>query len=276
MTTGIATALAEVLELQDQPDQAYDVYSDALVTLRNAYERLNHPERHRAVQLAYKLGTMAKQCGKAADEEERYLVFAVEEMLKLLLEVQQDPKLRNSLGSSEPFSLGQIPLPSWISKTDVGAPLEALAAFYKEAGKFEYVSVSSFVSFLNVSQLRHASIPSSHLTDDTTRLYPSARPVSRSALPFCSIGILNTYSGAEFMGHLAETILLRSTSPESLHQAEVWAQSGLSILQEAQKSSRKEPICDTALVAAFINVATLQEVQHLEVDRQVLFLTRLR
>ena len=71
------------------------------------------------------------QLGEA--EEEKWLTWSVEEVLKLA----------KAIGSSKPGSdseenqlvLSDLELPKWASMTDIGAPLESLGAFYARTGK---------------------------------------------------------------------------------------------------------------------------------------------
>lgn len=158
MITAIGMALADVMEIRNEHQKAYDVYVDAFKVLEKANEEvgLTGSERLRAVAIGHKLGGMVETCGKTTEEEAKWLVFAVEEILKLVRDAQKDKKLqgRGPVSSiSKPLSLGEIELPDWIRKTDVGAPLESLAAFYRRTGNYEYVARyhRTFVSLCIIS-----------------------------------------------------------------------------------------------------------------------------
>jgi hypothetical protein len=128
--TGIAVDLAGELEEDGKPQEAFELYSDALNLVRNASpERLSGRERLRAVSLAVKLGQLAEPCALPVEDEEKIRVFAVEETLKLLMDLRPD--------ESQPLDFFKLKLPNWISKTDVGVPLQELGDFYGRVGKLE-------------------------------------------------------------------------------------------------------------------------------------------
>jgi hypothetical protein len=99
---------------------------------------LSNEERLRRVALAYKLGQLASE--RDLDEEEKWLLWAVEEVLRLtglgMTNASSDTNTRmhENSGSS---ALDDLELPSWMSKTDLGAPLEALGALYAKKGRIE-------------------------------------------------------------------------------------------------------------------------------------------
>lgn len=151
--SGIAIALAEVLESSNRPSEAYETYSAALAQLRasQATGKLSGKERMRAVALAHKLGEMAEVYQRGAEEAEEFLTFAVEEVLRIIkdgqagIEVEAKGKERaeeDEVGTM----LAELELPWWVSKIDVAAPLEALGRFYAQEGKSEYVFPIFYVS----------------------------------------------------------------------------------------------------------------------------------
>lgn len=99
---------------------------------------LSDEERLRRVALAYKLGQLSSE--QDVDEEEKWLIWAVEEVLRLSQlgkrNADSDTKTKSHgyLGSSV---LDELELPTWMSKADVGAPLEALGTLYAKKGKIE-------------------------------------------------------------------------------------------------------------------------------------------
>lgn len=82
----------------------------------------------RAVAIACKLGEMAE----GTNDEERWLVWAVEEMLRTLRDADV------SLGL-DPGSDAELVLPEWANAIDVGAPVQALGSYYARVGKVECV-----------------------------------------------------------------------------------------------------------------------------------------
>lgn len=115
-------------------------------------------ERMRAVAIASKLGEMAETFQQPAAEEERLLVFAVEEMLRVVRSLQSAKDDSSPLSllanlvsgenaatkteaaeqDDEKVVLADLNLPKWVTVTDVGAPIEALGAFYSRVGQIEY------------------------------------------------------------------------------------------------------------------------------------------
>lgn len=141
--SGIAIALAGVLEAADKPKEAYEAYTAALQELQGA-QGLSGKERLRAVAVAHKLGEMAEAYQRPEDEEERWLVYAVEEVLRALRDEGVDTQLATPThGADQELKTvaAELELPKWVAKTDVVAPLTALGAFYNRTGKQECVSL---------------------------------------------------------------------------------------------------------------------------------------
>jgi hypothetical protein len=160
--SGIAVAYAEILEALSRPREAYEVYLDALQRLRHAaqpdpstpapnfqpFPAPTHRERMRAVALASRLGAMAEEWSLPLADEEAYLTYAVEEMLRVMRDVGGEPgglaaALFGSLTKREDVQddaavvLSSLSLPAWVSTADVGAPLENLGNFYSRTGRYE-------------------------------------------------------------------------------------------------------------------------------------------
>ena len=99
---------------------------------------LNDEERLRRVALAYKLGQLSSE--RDVDEEEKWFVWAVEEVLRLSglgkKNADSDTNVK-SRGNSGSAALEDLELPTWMSKADLGAPLEALGALYAKKGRLE-------------------------------------------------------------------------------------------------------------------------------------------
>lgn len=114
-------------------------------------------ERMRAVAIASKLGEMAETFQQPAAEEERLLRFAVEEMLRVVRSIQPSKDTSSPLSVLTRLVVGEpnttdsakteqddakivltdLKLPGWVTVTDVGAPIEALGAFYARVGQIE-------------------------------------------------------------------------------------------------------------------------------------------
>lgn len=132
-----------MLEDSDKPEPAYGVYEHALTQLQAVPDsELTSQERMRKVALAAKLGAMAEEFQLPLEEEEKWLTCAVEELLRVVKdEGRQAGRGMEKTGQGEetPVMLAELEMPKWVSKTDMGAPLEALGQFYSREGKAEYV-----------------------------------------------------------------------------------------------------------------------------------------
>lgn len=97
---------------------------------------LTNEECLRRVAVACKLAELC--ANEDREEEERWLVWAVEEVL-LLAGVQT--KNGSSAGSTAHFDssvvLAELELPSWMRRVDLGAPLAALGSVYAHKGNIE-------------------------------------------------------------------------------------------------------------------------------------------
>lgn len=113
---------------------------------------MSGPEKMRAVALAYKLADLCDGLEKPKEEQEKWLTFGVETVLKNVLEVpgattaegaeaDAGAKPVQAASSAEEednmLIIGELGLPDWVSTVDVAAPLEALGTFYSKAGKLE-------------------------------------------------------------------------------------------------------------------------------------------
>ena len=96
-------------------------------------------ETLRQVSIAYKLGEMAQVYGFGEEEEEKWLTWSVEKLLRVLQDenVGVDTTAGGKGGERQETLLADLNLPEWITKTNLGAPLEALGAFYARKGNVE-------------------------------------------------------------------------------------------------------------------------------------------
>jgi hypothetical protein len=139
-TSGIAICLGEVLEGDDKKSDAYDIYVDALKQLQDAgIPIMSGPEKMRAVALAYKLGELGGSIEKPKEDTEKWLTFAVETVLKHVLEVSPSNSVAGTPHEEgdNMVIIAELGLPDWVSSVDIAAPFEALGTFYSRAGKLE-------------------------------------------------------------------------------------------------------------------------------------------
>ncbi|KAG9221716.1 hypothetical protein CCMSSC00406_0005629 [Pleurotus cornucopiae] len=239
--TGVAIALADLLESQGKTKEAYDTYADGFEYLRRVQlnSPLSGPETLRLISIAYKLGELAGQL-KLTEDEEKWLVVAVEQILKDAGRsagkhgsLQQASSTMDTQSSGSPEGLAGIDLPGWASAVDIAAPLEALAEFYEQRGQTEYALPL---------YLHSASV-----------LVPPKSEKQTSPEDQCR--------GANMMLKISELILRGPESKHTLHSAEAWAQKGLAVVQEARsKSWGTVPICEEMLVAAYHGAGLLREL----------------
>ncbi|KAG0704978.1 hypothetical protein DFH29DRAFT_1034404 [Suillus ampliporus] len=206
---------------------------------------LSDEERLRRVALAYKLGQLSSE--RDVDEEEKWLIWAVEEVLRLSglgtknADSDTNTKARGNSGSS---ALEELELPTWMSKTDLGAPLEALGALYAKKGTIEY----AMPLYLQAISLL---------------LPPKAH----------NIPVEDRCRAAQLMNNLSELIMRRPPTPEVRAQAEAWARQALGIIERvpAQPSSSRRlgwgqpaddgrEVCEQALGAVLFNLGSLREM----------------
>ncbi|KAJ7512753.1 hypothetical protein B0H11DRAFT_1947241 [Mycena galericulata] len=228
--TGIAVDLAGELEEQGKTQEAFGLYREAFDLIRRSPpELLSGPERLRAVSLAVRLGQLAKRCALPIEEEEIILVWAVEEILKLLIDTQGT----SSAGeASRPLDFAHLNLPNWLTKEDVAVPLQMLGGFYGRFGKLEY-AIPLYLQGITAL-----------VSDNGAKALPE-----------------NMCQGAFLMNNISELIIRGDPTAERLKYAEAWAQKALSILHTARKET-KEPIsiCEQVLYAALFNAGILREL----------------
>ncbi|KAM5537624.1 hypothetical protein V8D89_008702 [Ganoderma adspersum] len=241
--SGIAIALAEVLESSNRPSEAYETYSAALAQLRasQATGKLSDKERMRAVALAHKLGEMAEMYQRGAEEAEEFLTFAVEEVLRIIKDGQVDLEIEGkgkerAEGGEVGTMLAELELPWWVSKVDVAAPLEALGRFYAQEGKSDYA----------------------------TTLYLQAigmlmKPASGQA--GASSSVEDRCRAAQIMNNLSDL-----TSRVNLKVAESWARQARGVIEKTRelpvsaKDAESMALCEQTLAAVLFNLGILLEM----------------
>ncbi|KZT23713.1 hypothetical protein NEOLEDRAFT_1136204 [Neolentinus lepideus HHB14362 ss-1] len=269
--SGIAVALAEVLEANGKPEEAYKTYADALDRLKKAISYseqlklqelassaptskdtpthetelvLTGPERLRAVAIACKLGEMADTYQQPETEEEQWLTWAVEELLRTLIDMRQHHKIADATKREEKqkdvqIVLADLSLPKWVTKTDVGAPIEALGRFYAKTGRVDYATTL-------------------YLQAISILMPPAGSGNTASAEDSCRV--------AQLMSNLSELIMRGSPTPDKLHQAEAWAQQALAVVNKTTKTARGNPEqiagCEETLGAVLFNLGSLREMNN--------------
>lgn len=138
--SGIGIVYAETLELAGRIPQSSAILGEiwALRSLKIT-EIDNYPETDalRRAAIAHKLGDLAT----SDEEEEKWRVRAVEGILGGVLNSQISSKCQvdGKDGRVVTVNLSELSLPTWVYKSDIGAPLEALGVLYVRTNRNSYV-----------------------------------------------------------------------------------------------------------------------------------------
>ncbi|CEP12368.1 hypothetical protein [Parasitella parasitica] len=133
--TGIMIQLGS---LQERMDRLPDARQSLIMALRHLLglhnstgvdvfskdlSQLNPIDQRKVVGIAQKLGDIACSM-KRYDEAEKWYVWSVEHLLK------SSSKPKSAYGDSNELLFDQEHMPDWLTKTDIGAALEALGGLY--------------------------------------------------------------------------------------------------------------------------------------------------
>jgi len=208
---------------------------------------LTDEERLRRVAVACKLAELCSD--EKGEEEEKWLVWAVEEVLGL---AGMQTKTGGSAGSiatarthdtSTSVVLAELDLPSWMRRVDLGAPLAALGSVYARKGNVEF----AMPLYLQAISLL---------------LPPNME----------NVNIEDRCEAAQLMNNLSELIMRRPPSPEIRHQAEAWARQAYGMIQRAQEmplprrswfsnsTEQSREVCDQVLGVVLFNLGMLREM----------------
>ncbi|KAI8637312.1 hypothetical protein BD408DRAFT_395930 [Parasitella parasitica] len=140
--TGIMIQLGS---LQERMDRLPDARQSLILALRHLLglhdsasvdvsskdlSQLSPVDQRKAVGIAQKLGDIACSM-KRYDEAEKWYVWSVEHLLK------SSSKPKSAYGDSDELIFEQEHMPDWLTKTDIGAALEALGGLYATRKKPE-------------------------------------------------------------------------------------------------------------------------------------------
>ncbi|CAE6344273.1 unnamed protein product [Rhizoctonia solani] len=262
--SGIAIALAAVLEKQNNLRGANEIYARAFADILRVPPPptpapvLSGPERMRVIGLSMKLGEIAAKFGQT-EEEEKYLVFGAEEILRMMKEVSGALPSPGDKNANQGGPQQDLVLPSWVSHTDAGSVLERLADFYSRTGRSDY-AVPLYLQAISI-------------------LLPPSKSQTRAP------SILDRCRGALLMNNLAEIFASPSPSRKAnIEQATAWAKKGLGVAQKARgeippDSSKKtanspdDPLatCESVLAVLMYNLGMLSEKKDDVAGAKVLF-----
>lgn len=143
--TGILIVLAEVMELNGKPHEAYELmdnYLDNLPPLdeETTYHEWSGAERMRLAAMAHKLGLMAEDHSRPQKDQEKWLKWAVERTLKDIRHVNESSG-RSAPGPGTSQPLHELELPGWVAQSDLLVLLESLSEFHAKTNKTRYISL---------------------------------------------------------------------------------------------------------------------------------------
>lgn len=139
--TGIAVALAGMLEQAHKIGPALEIYEDVFEQLS---EERDERLMVRAVGVAQKIGELASTIDTpgAMTKAEQHLEWAVTQLLKVSsTDAQRESaKARFAKGQQDAgLDMQDLKLPAWVSSVDLGASMENLGNFYLSQKNAEYV-----------------------------------------------------------------------------------------------------------------------------------------
>ncbi|TFK18264.1 hypothetical protein FA15DRAFT_675406 [Coprinopsis marcescibilis] len=329
-TTGIAIALAGIYEADHKLDKAYSTYQAALSQLQRgpptslplassppssskshdkpSLDADSHPtyplreglsplERMRAVAISYKLGELAAKMGKPKEEEEKWLVYSVETVLKDVMAhpiaaeviVQGNPSDQSNANEKGKVVetvgiLEDLRLPTWALKHDLAAPFEALGTFYSRTGRIDY----AMPLYLQAVSILIPPPPQRSSTDDQCRAAQLMGSISELILRSAASAPSNAPSTSLFdsgsqtpddsssFSSVFSSKQEASYNPETLVQAESWARKGLEVAKRARNSTFiTHPTCEIAFASMLFNLAVLKEMNGEKDEAKDLFLQSL-
>ncbi|KAI0066840.1 hypothetical protein BV25DRAFT_1795961 [Artomyces pyxidatus] len=233
--SALAITLSEVMEANDRPKYAYEVYTSSITHFQSNWSALDERERLRAVAIAHKLGEMADTYQLGEEEEERWLTWAVEEALRIAKAAHAAKGKGKEESNDETVVLAELDLPKWVSVADIGAPIEALGAFYARTGKLEY-AVPLYLQAISLL------VP------------PMNSGKSASPEELCR--------GAQLMSNLSDLFMRGARTTATLHQAEAWARQALSLIEKTRsKSGNGIDICEQAFAVTLFNLGSIREAR---------------
>ncbi|CAG8796930.1 13911_t:CDS:2 [Gigaspora margarita] len=221
--TGIMIQLGSLYEELGRIRDAIDVFTmayDAISTPDNVPIKLEGENKIRLIALAQKLGDLHHSL-KQNEQAEKYYVWSIEQLLQSQAENAQLNQLRNDNQSGIFSKRHEInALPSWMTLTDLGASLEALASFYASQHKYAY------------------ALP----------LYLRALSLINPPESSCHSAVL--------MNNIAEVF----TGMGNLEEAQGWAERGLKLVENFRPKKKIMRECDESCGVLLFNLGMISEL----------------
>ncbi|RHZ59970.1 hypothetical protein Glove_360g156 [Diversispora epigaea] len=230
--TGIMIQLGGLYEELGRTRDAIDVFTmayDVIVTPNNTNNtnntlvklvKLEGENKIRSIALAQKLGDLHKSL-KQYDQAEKYYVWSVEQLLQSQAEIIQSNFHKSDI-PWEIFSRRNdvVTLPSWMTLTDLGASLEALASFYSSQHKYSY------------------ALP----------LYLRALSLINPPESSCHSAVL--------MNNISEVF----TGMSNLEEAQGWAERGLKLAENFRPKKKTTKECEESQGVLLFNLGMISEL----------------
>jgi len=224
--SGIAIALATVLEDNQKPQAAYNTYVTAFEQLQSAGDRTG-PEKSRAGAIAYKLGQLAESL-KSVREERLWYEVACKELLAAI-------GVTKTRDTNEHVDLAGLSLPAWVNKVQIVEPLRALASCYKRSGDHQLALTTLLVALPIILGPVPQEAPSEHIC-----------------------------LGADLLNSIAETLVDGPPTPEAVDQAERSVSQAVELIELRRKRTDavngERDYCEMVLAAALFNWGALREM----------------
>ncbi|CAG8782241.1 19404_t:CDS:2, partial [Racocetra persica] len=221
--TGIMIQLGSLYEELGRTRDAIDVFTmayDAISTPDNVPIKLEGENKIRLIALAQKLGDL-HQSLKQNEQAEKYYVWSVEQLLQSQAESAQLSQHKNDDQSGIFSKRHEInAFPSWMTLTDLGASLEALASFYSSQHKYAY------------------ALP----------LYLRALSLINPPESSCHSAVL--------MNNIAEVF----TGMGNLEEAQGWAERGLKLVENFRPKKKIMRECDESCGVLLFNLGMISEL----------------
>jgi len=263
--TGILITLAEVMELNGKPHEAYELmgnYLDSLPPLDEevTYNQWSGAERMRLAAMAHKLGLMAESYSRPQKEEEKWLTWAVERALKDIRHVNESSdRSMPGPGTSQP--LHELELPDWAARSDLLVLLESLGEFHARTNKTRYALLADTSSHTDVLYASLAiTLNNQVLTilhadlGDRTKL----KNLCRAAQVLSNQSELYSRPSLPKEGKISPDVLLQGAESAALSALKI-----ISFVQDNPDPNQDTSACETTFGVAMANLATINTVSEL-------------
>ncbi|KEI40732.1 uncharacterized protein L969DRAFT_350997 [Mixia osmundae IAM 14324] len=247
--SGIAIALAALLEEQAKLEPALEIYEHAFEQVRNFSSATNEVGSElsmRGIALAQKIGEISQRLGGEDHmmRAEKMLSWSLEEMLRASAADQQRQSKGSGALNETPdetsIMASELVLPGWITQANLGASMENLGALYASKGQAEY-ALQLYIQALGI-------------------IMKSPDPAKRTPPP-----IQDRCHGATIMNNISSTIVA-SSADDRIKSASSWANKALEIARHTETASvdaqreAEAGECKGVIAVALYNLGMISEL----------------